>query len=128
MKAIRADPLRWLLFAIALGTFLSGLAVIAVPGVVLDLLSAPTRTSDKLFFAVIGMFMAIVGGLLTQALLRPPPSALVVGWSALQKLGASIAMAFAVALDVFSNLGLALVAFDFLSAVLAAAYWWRIRS
>jgi hypothetical protein len=125
---IRADPLRWLLFAIALGTFLSGLALMAVPGVVLDLLSAPTRTSDKLFFAIIGMFMAVVGGALTHALLRPPPSELVVGWSALQKLGASIAMSLAVALDVFSKAGLALVVFDFLSAVLAAAYWWRIRT
>lgn len=125
---IRADPLRWLLLAIALGTFLSGLALILLPGVVLDLLSAPTRTSDKLFFAIIGMFMAVVGGMLTHALLRPPPSELVVGWSALQKLGASVAMSFAVALDVFSAAGFALVVFDFLSAVLAGAYWWRIRS
>lgn len=125
---IRADPLRWLLFSIALGTFLSGLALMAAPGAVLDVLSAPTSTSDKLFFAIIGMFMAVVGGALTHTLLRPPPSEIVVGWSALQKLGASIAMSLAVALGVFSAAGLALVVFDFLSAVLAAAYWWRIRS
>lgn len=125
---IRADPLYRLLLAIAAGTFLSGLVLIAVPGVVLDLLGAPTRTSDKLFFAIIGMFMAVVGGALTHTLLRPPPSAIVVGWSALQKLGASIAMSFAVALDVFSAAGFGLVAFDFLSAVLAGAYWWQIRS
>jgi hypothetical protein len=125
---IRADPLHWLLLAIAAGTFLSGLVLIAVPGVVLDLLGAPTRTSDKLFFAIIGLFMAVVGGALTHTLLRPPPSPIVVGWSALQKLGASIAMSFAVALDVFSSAGFGLVAFDFLSAVLAGAYWWRIRS
>lgn len=125
---IRDDPLRWLLFAVALGTFLSGLVLMAAPGFVLGVLSAPTRTSDKLFFAIIGMFMAVVGGMLTHTLLRPPPSELVVGWSALQKLGASIAMSLAVALGVFSAAGLALVVFDFLSAVLAAAYWWRIRS
>jgi hypothetical protein len=125
---IRADPLRWVLFAIALGTFVSGLVLMAVPGVVLDVLSAPTRTSDRLFFAIIGMFMAIVGGALAHALLRPPPSELVVGWSALQKLGASVAMSVAVTLDVFSAAGLALVVFDFVSALLAAAYWWRIRS
>ena len=125
---IRSDPLHWLLLAIAVGTFLSGLVLIAVPGVVLDLLGAPTRTSDKLFFGIIGMFMAVVGGMLTQALLRPPPSTLVVGWSALQKLGASVAMSLAVVLDVFSPAGLGLVVFDFTSAVLAGAYWWRIRS
>lgn len=125
---IRGDPLRWLLFAIALGTFLSGVVLIVVPGVVLDALSAPTRTSDKLFFAIIGMFMAILGGALTHTLLRPRPSELVVGWSALQKLGASLAMFLAVVVNVFSAAGLALVAFDFLSAVLAAAYLWRMRS
>ena len=125
---IRSDPLHWLLLAIAAGTFLSGLVLIALPGVVLDLLGAPTDTSDKLFFAIIGMFMAVVGGLLTQALLRPPPSPLVVGWSALQKLGASVAMSLAVILDVFSLAGLGLVVFDFVSFLLAAAYWWRIRS
>jgi len=116
------------LFAIALGTFLSGVVLIVVPGVVLDALSAPTRTSDKLFFAIIGMFMAILGGALTHTLLRPRPSELVVGWSALQKLGASLAMFLAVVVNVFSAAGLALVAFDFLSAVLAAAYLWRMRS
>jgi hypothetical protein len=122
------DPLRLALLAIAAGTFLSGLVLIAAQGFVLDLLSAPTTTSDRLFFAIIGMFMAVVGGALTQTLLRPPPSALVVGWSAVQKLGASAAMSLAVVLDVFSYWGLALAVFDFSSALLAIGYWWRIRS
>jgi hypothetical protein len=123
----RADPLRWTLLAIAAGTFLSGLFLIVAQRVVLDVLSAPTDTSDRLFFGIIGMFMAVVGGALTQTLLQAPPSALVVGWSTLQKLGASAAMSLAVALDVFSYYGLALAVFDFCSAVLLAAYWWRVR-
>jgi hypothetical protein len=123
----RRDPLRWTLFAVAAGTFASGILLIAAQRFVLDILSAPTDTSDRLFFGIIGMFMAIVGGALTQALLRPAPSALVVGWSALQKLGASAAMSLAVALAVFSYYGIALAAFDFCSALLAIGYWWRIR-
>jgi hypothetical protein len=122
------DPLRLALLAIAAGTFLSGIVLIAAQGFVLDLLSAPTTTSDRLFFAIIGMFMAVVGGALTQTLLRPPPSALVLGWSAVQKLGAAAAMSLAVVLDVFSYWGLALAVFDFSSALLAIGYWWRIRS
>ncbi|MEX0674243.1 MAG: hypothetical protein WD067_05675 [Gaiellaceae bacterium] len=122
------DPLRLALLAIAAGTFLSGIVLIAAQGFVLDLLSAPTTTSDRLFFGIIGMFMAVVGGALTQTLLRPPPSSLVVGWSALQKLGAAAAMSLAVVLDVFSYYGLALAVFDFSSALLAIGYWWRIRS
>jgi ABC-type Fe3+-siderophore transport system permease subunit len=121
----RRDPLRWTLFAIAVGTFFSGLLLIVLQRFVLDLLSAPTTTSDRLFFGIIGMFMAIVGGTLTQDLLRRP-SRLVVGWSALQKLGASAAMSLAVALSVFSYYGIILAGFDFCSALLAMAYWWRI--
>ena len=129
MKALwlrwRGDPLRWSLFAIAVGTFLSGLLLIVAQRFVLDLLSAPTTTSDRLFFAIIGMFMAIVGGTLTQDLLQRP-SRLVVGWSALQKLGASAAMSLAVALSVFSYYGIILAAFDFCSALLAIGYWLRL--
>jgi hypothetical protein len=124
----RADPLRWTLFAIAAGTFLSGIFLIVAQGVVLDALSAPTETSDRLFFGIIGMFMAVVGGMLTQTLLAPAPSVLVVGWSALQKLGASAAMSLAVVLEVFSYYGIGLAVFDFLSALIAIGYWWRIRS
>jgi len=121
----RGDPLRWTLWAIAVGTFFSGLLLIVLQKFVLDLLSAPTTTSDRLFFAIIGMFMAIVGGMLTQDLLRRP-SRLVVGWSALQKLGASAAMSLAVALSVFSYYGIILASFDFCSALLAVGYWLRL--
>lgn len=117
--------LRRALLAIAAGTFLSGLLLIVLQRWILDLLSAPTTTSDRLFFAIIGMFMAIVGGTLTQDLLRRP-SRLVVGWSALQKLGASAAMSLAVALSVFSYYGIILAGFDFCSALLAIGYWLRI--
>ena len=125
-QRFRLDPLRWTLLAIAFGTFLSGIFLMVAQRFVLDILSAPTATSDRLFFGIIGMFMAIVGGTLTQTLLQPQPSAVIVGWSALQKLGASVAMSLAVALSVFSYYGLALAAFDFCSAVLAAGYLWRI--
>lgn len=121
----RSDPLRWSLFAIAVGTFFSGLLLIAFQRFVLDILSAPTTTSDRLFFAIIGMFMAIVGGTLTQDLWRQPHR-FVVGWSALQKACASAAMSAAVGLSVFSNYGIILAAFDGCSALLAIAYWWRI--
>jgi hypothetical protein len=121
----RSDPLRWLLWAIAVGTFFSGLLLIAFQRFVLDILSAPTTTSDRLFFGIIGMFMAIVGGTLTQDLLKQPHR-FVVGWSALQKACASGAMSLAVALSVFSYYGIILAAFDFCSALLAIAYWWRL--
>jgi RsiW-degrading membrane proteinase PrsW (M82 family) len=123
----RSDPLRWTLWLIAAGTFLSGLLLIVLQKFVLDLLSAPTTTSDRLFFAIIGMFMAIVGGTLAQDLLGQPHR-FIVGWSALQKACASAAMSVAVALSVFSYYGIILAAFDFCSALLAIAFWWRLSS
>ncbi len=125
-RLFRVDPLRWTLLAIAFGTFVSGVLLAVAQRFVLDILSGPTATSDRLFFGIIGMFMAIVGGMLTQTLLQPRPSAVIVGWSALQKLGASVAMSLAVALSVFSDYGIALAAFDFSSALLAVGYLWRI--
>jgi hypothetical protein len=127
LRRFREDPLRWILWAIALGTFLSGILLVVAQRWILDILSAPTTTSDRLFFGIIGMFMAIVGGMLTQDLLQPAPSRIVVGWSAVQKLCASAAMSLAVALSVFSYYGIALAAFDFCSALIAIGYWWRIR-
>jgi hypothetical protein len=126
LRRWRSDPLRWTLFAIAAGTFLSGLLLVVAQRFVLDILSAPTTTSDRLFFGIIGMFMAVVGGTLTQTLLQPQPGATVVGWSAVQKLGAAAAMSLAVALSVFSYYGIILAAFDFCSALLAIGYWWRV--
>ena len=121
----RSDPLRWALWAIAVGTCLSGVLLVVLQEWILDLLSAPTTTSDRLFFAIIGMFMAIVGGTLAQDLWRQPHR-FVVGWSALQKACASAAMSVAVGLSVFSYYGIILAAFDFCSALLAIAYWWRL--
>ena len=125
--SLRREPVRAALLAMAAGTFLSGLLLIVAQGFVLDVLSAPRSTSDRLFFGIIGMFMAVVGGALTQALLQPRPSLLVVGWSAVQKLGAAVAMSLAVALDVFSGWGLALSAFDLTSGLALAWYGWRLR-
>jgi hypothetical protein len=122
----RRDPSRWTLFAIAVGTFFSGLLLVVAQRFVLDIFSATTTTSDRLFFAIIGMFMAVVGGTLAQDLLQLRPSRIVVGWSAVQKLGASAAMSLAVALSVFSAYGIILAGFDFCSALVAVAYWWRI--
>jgi hypothetical protein len=126
-RAWRAEPLRWTLFSISVGTFASGILLIAAQRWMLHLFSAPTTTSDRLFFGIIGMFMAIVGGTLTQELLRARPAALVVGWSALQKLCASGAMALAVALSVFSYYGIILSGFDFSSALIAIGYWWHLQ-
>ena len=123
----RGDPLRWTLFAIALGTFVSGLVLVVAQRFVLDILSAPTATSDRLFFGIIGMFMAIIGGVLVHALLEPFDRRIVVFWASLQKLAACGAVTLAVVHDVFSGYALLLAAFDFLTGVLGMGYLWRMQ-
>jgi hypothetical protein len=132
MTAVRAlwarDRLAFLLAAIAAATIVSGLVQLVAPGFVLDLLDAESTKTTRHFFGIVGMFMAIVGGLLLHAMLRPPPAAgFVVFWASLQKLGASLAVAIGVGRGVFSDLALLVAGFDLLTAVIGALFLWRAR-
>jgi hypothetical protein len=132
MSAVRAlwarDRLGFLLAAIAAATIVSGLVQLLAPGFVLDLLDAESTKTTRHFFGIVGMFMAIVGGLLLHTLLRPPPPAgFVIAWASLQKLGACIAVTLGVGRDVFSKLALLVAGFDLLTAAVGALYLWRAR-
>lgn len=117
---LRADPLRLLLLAVAGVTALSGLVQLVVPGLVLDLLGAESTATGRHLFATVGMFMVVVGGLTGQALLAQPTPRFVVGWAALQKAGAAVAVGWGVAVDVLGGLALLVAAFDALTAALLA--------
>jgi hypothetical protein len=132
MSAVRAlwarDRLGFLLAVIAAATVVSGVVQLVAPGFVLDLLDAESTETTRHFFGIVGMFMAIVGGLLLHALLKPPPPArFVIVWASLQKLGASAAVTLGVGRDVFSKLALLVAGFDLLTAVVGALYLWRAR-
>ncbi len=127
LQAWRSDPLRWTLAAIAAGTAVSGLVQMVAPGFVLDLLSASSTATTRLFFGIVGMFMAIVGGMLVHALLEPYDRRVVVFWASLQKLAACAAVTLAVLNDIFAAYALLLATFDFLTGVLGMTYLWRIR-
>ena len=122
-----ADRLRAAVAAVAAITVVSGLGQLVVPGVVLDVLGAESTPTTRHFFAIVGMFMVIVGGLLLHGLLQPPVPAYVALWCALQKAGAVAAVSIGVARDLFGGLSLAVAGFDLLSAVLAAVLWRRLR-
>ena len=122
-----ADPLRGVVAAIAALTILSGLGQLVAPGVVLDLLGAESTATTRHFFAIVGMFMAVVGGVLLQALLTEPTPSYVVLWGAVQKLGAFIAVTVGVWRDLFGSIALVVALFDLFTAVLAAVLWHRLR-
>ena len=128
LERLLADRLRAVVAAIAALTVLSGLGQLLLPGTVLDLLGAESTATTRHFFAIIGMFMAVVGGVTLQALLVEPTPAFVVLWCAVQKLGAFVAVSVGVLRDLFSSVAMAVALFDLLTAVLATALWRRMRA
>lgn len=125
---LTADPLRGLLALIAAVTALTGLSQLVAPGVALGLLDAESTATSRQLFATVGMFMVVVGGVTLHALLTEPAPAFVIGWAALQKAGAAVAVTWGVAADVFGELALLVAAFDALTAVLALVLWQRLRA
>jgi hypothetical protein len=127
VQRLVADPLRGVVAAISALTVLSGLGQLVAPGLVLDLLGAESTATTRHFFAIVGMFMAVVGGVMLQALLTEPTPSYVVLWGAVQKLGAFIAVTVGVARDLFGSIAMVVAVFDLFTAVLAGVLWHRIR-
>lgn len=126
-QRIVADRLALAVTVIAAITVVSGLFQVVAGGVLLDLFDAENTETTRYFFGIVGMFMAVIGGAVLNAMLAPGDHPLVILWAGIQKLGAVIAVGGAVLLGLFSPLALAIVAFDALSTVVNLAYWRRIR-
>ena len=118
---------RLALLAIALLTVVSGAVQLLAPRVVLRIVGGDTAPAAAHFFGIVGMFMVLFGGLLWQALRSPTPMPVPVFWAALQKLGASAAVALGVSRGLFGAIALLVASFDLFSGVLALIYWSRIR-
>ena len=127
VQRLMADPLLGVVAAISALTVLSGLGQLVAPGVVLDLLGAESTATTRHFFAIVGMFMAVVGAVMLQALLTEPTPSYVVLWGAVQKLGAFVAVSVGVWRDLFGSIAMVVALFDLLTSVLAAALWHRPR-
>jgi hypothetical protein len=122
------DGLFWLLVIIAGATVLSGLTQLLAPRFILGLVGGPSADGVPYFFAIIGMFMAIFGLLLIQDLLAIVGSPRILLWTAVQKVGASVAVSIGVATHVFSLLALVIAGFDLVSGLLIFVYRRRVQS
>jgi hypothetical protein len=114
--------LFWLVVAIAAITLVSGIVQIFVPGVILRVLGTERSPASLHFFGLVGMFMALFGGALLNAMLNPAGNKVLIFWAGLQKLGAVFGVVIGVAHGVFSWLALPLPVFDFASAMVIFAY------
>ena len=117
-----------LLLFIAVVTIVTGLVQVVAAPLVLDFIGAETNKPSAHFFAIIGMFMVLFGGLLWQSLRQPQMGPVPVFWCGLQKLGAAVAIGLGVINGVFGTLAMAVAFFDLLSGVLIFIYWRKLQT
>jgi hypothetical protein len=118
----------WLILAISAITLVSGLVQIVIPGFVLALVGANRDATSEQLFATIGMFMAIFGAMLFQALRSFSSQRIVVFWAAVQKFGASLAVFIGVQKHIYSAFAPLIATFDGISGCLIFWYWIKMRS
>ncbi len=117
-----------LIIVISIATIMSGLAQVIAPSLVLGVIGAEITASTNHFFAIIGMFMALFGGLMLHTIYSAESSKVAVLWSALQKLGAFVAVGLGVMSGLFSALAWGVALFDLFSGLLFLYYLKSIRS
>ena len=108
--------------AISLVTLLSGLTQVFMPAVVLDLIGADATPLSSHLFGIVGMFMALFGGLMLHVVYSARAGQEAIWWCAFQKLGAFVAVSLGVLHGLFSVLALGVALFDLFSGILFLYY------
>ena len=122
---------KWLFrltLAIAVITVFSGAFQLVAAGWELDLLEAERTDSSSHFFAIVGMFMVLFGGVLWHALYSKEAGQVVFLWASLQKFGAFAAVGIGVINSVFSELALFVAFFDLFSGFVILIYRQRSKT
>lgn len=114
--------LRLAVLAIAVITVITGIIQVVAPAFVLHFIKAEVTPGTLHFFAIIGMFMFLFGGMMIQALYSERANQAAIFWAALQKLGASIAVFICITHGLFGLLAAAVAGFDLLSGILIFVY------
>jgi len=109
-------------------TMISGLVQVIVPKFVLGIIGAQITPTSAHFFAIVGMFMFLFGGLMLHVVYSAVPSRIAVLWCAFQKLGAAAAVGIGIFNGIFSMLALAVAGFDLISGILFLFYLKILKS
>jgi hypothetical protein len=111
------DPMRRVLRWVAGITAASGALQMSRPRLILGELSPDHSAMTRQLFGTVGMFMAVAGGILHRTLAVEDPDRGLLGWAALQKIGAAAAVALGVRHRLFARRALAVAVFDFCSGI-----------
>lgn len=117
-----------LVVGISLATVVSGLAQVVAPAFVLGVIGAEVTPATMHFFAIVGMFMALFGGLMLHTVYSARTGSVAILWCALQKLGACVAVGLGILHDIFSFMAAGVALFDLLSGVLFLYYLKIVKS
>ena len=114
---------KLIILLISFITICSGLLQVSSPGFVLDFIGAEITYTTKLFFAIIGMFMALFGGMMIQALYSANRNDAAILWASFQKLGAALAVGLGIYFKIFNWFALSVAVFDLLSGLIFLRYY-----
>ena len=114
--------LNLIVIVISFATILSGLAQLIMPGFVLAFIGATITETSSHFFAIIGMFMALFGGLMLHAVYSAQPQKPAILWCAFQKLGAFVAVGLGIINGIFMPIAAGVALFDLFSGLLFLYY------
>ncbi len=93
-----------------------------MPKFVLTTIQGEITSTSAHFFAIVGMFMMLFGGLMIHALYSAQPQRPAIFWCAMQKLGAFAAVGLGVLNGIFGTIALAVAVFDLFSGLLFLYY------
>ncbi len=111
-----------IVIAISIATILSGLVQMISPQTVLTFIKGDITPASSHFFAIVGMFMTLFGGLMLHAIYSAYPQQPAVLWCALQKLGAFAAVGIGILNGIFAPIAAAVALFDFFSGLVFLYY------
>ena len=114
---------KLIILLISFITICSGLLQVSSPGFVLNSIGAEITHTTKLFFAIIGMFMALFGGMMIQTLYSANRNDAAILWASFQKLGAALAVGLGIYFKIFNWFALSVAVFDLLSGLLFLRYY-----
>jgi hypothetical protein len=110
---------------IGVTTVAAGLVQLVAPGFVLSVLDSERTDASRHFFAIVGMFMAVIGGGLTSAMFLPGDHRVLMLWAGVQKFGAFAAVSLGVQRGIFSGIAILVAVNDLGSS--AVIFWYRRR-
>ncbi|WP_158799754.1 patatin [Pedobacter sp. L105] len=111
-----------IIILISIVTLITGVTQILAPAFLLRLLGAEVSLATIQIFGIIGMFIAIFGGMLIHANLTSSFDSRAILWSSFQKFGASIAIFASICTGLFAPIAALAGAFELISGLFFLYY------